>query len=105
MYRHLLFAAVLAATAFAQDSAPPARRSPEQIFQFLDKDKNGTLSEAALEAIETPIHVHRIAITIDPTPGIGKSAKRGIAKVTDRTYVRSIQDGYWARSKITGSVI
>ena len=23
-----------------------ARRSPEQIFEFLDKDKNGTLSEA-----------------------------------------------------------
>ncbi|HEV7405263.1 MAG TPA: DUF1553 domain-containing protein [Chthoniobacteraceae bacterium] len=46
MYRHLLLAAVLAATAIAQQSSPSARRSPEQIFEFLDKDKNGTLSEA-----------------------------------------------------------
>src|SRR5882672_9256059 len=42
---------VMAATAFAQQSAP-ARRSPEQIFEFLDKDKNGTLSEAEFGALK-----------------------------------------------------
>jgi hypothetical protein len=46
MYRQLLLAAAFAATAVAQQSSPSARRSPEQIFEFLDKDKNGTLSAA-----------------------------------------------------------
>ena len=42
---------VMAAAAFAQSPAP-ARRSPEQIFEFLDKDKNGTLSEAEFGALK-----------------------------------------------------
>src|SRR3954451_25094971 len=46
MHRHLLLAAVFTASALAQQSSPSARRSPEQIFEFLDKDKNGSLSEA-----------------------------------------------------------
>jgi hypothetical protein len=41
---------VMAAAAFAQET--PARRSPEQIFQFLDKDKSGTLSEAEFGALK-----------------------------------------------------
>src|SRR5690349_17147336 len=40
----LSIAGVLAADAFAQETATPTRRSPEQIFSFLDKDKNGALS-------------------------------------------------------------
>src|SRR2546430_969631 len=43
---------VMAAAAFAQQSPAPARRSPEQIFEFLDKDKNGTLSEAEFGALK-----------------------------------------------------
>ncbi len=43
---------VMAAAAFAQESPAPARRSPEQIFEFLDKDKNGTLSEAEFGALK-----------------------------------------------------
>ena len=45
-------AGVMAAAAFAQQSPAPARRSPEQIFEFLDKDKNGTLSEAEFGALK-----------------------------------------------------
>jgi hypothetical protein len=45
-------AGVMAAVAFAQQSPAPARRSPEQIFEFLDKDKNGTLSEAEFGALK-----------------------------------------------------
>jgi hypothetical protein len=52
MHRHLLLAAALATAAFAQQSPAPARRSPEQIFEFLDKDKNGTLSEAEFGALK-----------------------------------------------------
>ena len=52
MHRHLLLAAVLVTAAFAQQSPAPARRSPEQIFGFLDKDKNGTLSEVEFGALK-----------------------------------------------------
>lgn len=52
MHRYLLLAAVLASAAFAQQSPAPVRRSPEQIFEFLDKDKNGTLSEAEFGALK-----------------------------------------------------
>ena len=45
-------AGVMAVAAFAQESPAPARRSPEQIFQFLDKDKNGTLSKAEFGALK-----------------------------------------------------
>src|SRR5436305_3125584 len=45
-------AGVMAADAVAQESPAPARRSPEQIFEFLDKDKNGTLSEAEFGALK-----------------------------------------------------
>ena len=45
-------AGFMAAAAFAQESPAPTRRSPEQIFQFLDKDKNGTLSEAEFGALK-----------------------------------------------------
>ncbi|MEZ0258659.1 MAG: DUF1549 domain-containing protein, partial [Chthoniobacter sp.] len=43
---------VMAAAAFAQESAAPGSRSPEQIFQFLDKDKSGTVSEAEFGALK-----------------------------------------------------
>ena len=43
---------VVAAAAFAQQNPAPTRRSPEQIFEFLDKDKNGTLSEAEFGALK-----------------------------------------------------
>ncbi|MEQ1860205.1 MAG: DUF1553 domain-containing protein [Chthoniobacteraceae bacterium] len=43
---------VMAAAAFGQQSPAAARRSPEQIFEFLDKDKNGTLSEAEFGALK-----------------------------------------------------
>src|SRR4051794_10669023 len=52
MYRHLLLAAAFTTAAFAQQSSPSARRSPEQIFEFLDKDKNGALSEAEFGALK-----------------------------------------------------
>ncbi|HEV7405264.1 MAG TPA: EF-hand domain-containing protein [Chthoniobacteraceae bacterium] len=52
MYRHLLLAAAFAATASAQQSSSSAHRSPEQVFQFLDKDKNGTLSQAGFGVLK-----------------------------------------------------
>ena len=45
-------AGFMAAAVFAQESPAPARRSPEQIFQFLDKDKNGTLSEVEFSVLK-----------------------------------------------------
>src|SRR5687768_1336330 len=46
MHRYLLLVAAFAASALAQESSAPARRSPEQVFGFFDKDSSGTLSEA-----------------------------------------------------------
>lgn len=51
MYRSLLLAAVLTASAYAQDNPAPARRSPEQVFAFFDKDNSGTLTPAEFGAL------------------------------------------------------
>lgn len=45
-------AGVITVAAFAQEGSSPGRRSPEQIFQFIDKDKSGTLSETEFSVLK-----------------------------------------------------
>ena len=76
---------VMAAAAFAQQSPAPARRSPEQIFEFLDKDKNGTLSEAEFGALKDKMPSLRdrpdaISVKHDKPKSAAKRCVRAIAR-------------------------
>ncbi len=50
--RLVLFAALLGPAAVAQEGLPLERRSPEQVFRFLDKDNSGTLSKTEFGALK-----------------------------------------------------